>query len=225
MERVDPANYPAFGRLEQGYRMGIQLYRNYEFGPNAAMRNPSSRDTRADFLKDGGHNLAAVLSSFSGPVRRELIESLRILYDGIVDYRVAAGEKLYLEEANGVEIPAQRLSDGTLRYLCLLALLHHPAPPPLVVIEEPELGLHPDVIHVLANLMLRASKRMQLIVTTHSRQLIDALGEEPEAVVICDKEDGESQFRRLDGERMKAWLERYSLGELWSKGELGGNRW
>lgn len=83
-----------------------------------------------------------------------------------------------------------------------------PDPPSLVVIEEPELGLHPDVIHVLAGLMQRASKRMQLIVTTHSRQLIDALGEEPETVVVCEKENGESQFRRLDGERMKEWLNR-----------------
>lgn len=223
--RLDLEQYPALERLERGYRTGIQLYRNWEFGPNAQLRLPVLRDTRGDFLKDGGSNLAAVLSEFPSTVRQELIASLRDLYDGIAGYRVTSRGVLYLEETDGREIPAQRLSDGTVRHLCLLSILLHPEPPALVVIEEPELGLHPDVIHVVAELLRKASKRMQLIVTTHSRQLIDALGEEPEAVVVCEKEDGESQFRRLNGGRMKAWLDRYSLGELWSKGELGGNRW
>ena len=63
------------------------------------------------------------------------------------------------------------------------------------------------------------------MVTTHSRRLIDALGDQPESVVVCEKQDGETSFERLDPKRMKDWLERYSLGELWSIGELGGNRW
>jgi hypothetical protein len=64
-----------------------------------------------------------------------------------------------------------------------------------------------------------------LVITTHSRMLIDALGDDPECVVVCEKHDGESTFERLDGERMNVWLEKYSLGELWSIGEIGGNRW
>jgi predicted ATPase len=117
------------------------------------------------------------------------------------------------------------LSDGTLRYLCLLAILLHPDPPPFVAIEEPELGLHPDVIQHVATLLIDASRRTQLVVTTHSRRLIDELGDLPDSVVVCEKHDGESTFERLDGERMKHWLDRYTLGELWSSGELGGNRW
>jgi predicted ATPase len=150
------------------------------------------------------------------------------LFDGIVDVHLTVdggNVLLFLEESDGREIPATRLSDGTLRYLSLLAILLHPDPPPLVAIEEPELGLHPDVIPHLAELLVSASSRMQLVVTTHSRMLVDALGDHPSTIVVCEKENGESRMERLDPDTLKTWLEKYSLGDLWSKGELGGNRW
>ena len=100
------------------------------------------------------------------------------LFDGIVDVScpVTGGTvALFLEEEGGRSIPATRLSDGTLRYLSLLAVLLHPDPPPLICIEEPELGLHPDLLPTLSDLMCEASKRCQVIVTTHSDVLVDAL--------------------------------------------------
>ncbi|MDE2822100.1 MAG: AAA family ATPase [Chloroflexota bacterium] len=136
---------------------------------------------------------------------------------------------LSLKESGGRLITTARLSDGTLRYLTLLAILLHPEPPPLVAIEEPELGLHPDLIPEVAELMVKASERVQLVVTTHSRMLVDALTEYPSSVVVCSKENGESQFERLDEAHLKQWLEPYSasatLGDLWSSGDIGGNRW
>ena len=150
------------------------------------------------------------------------------LYHGIVDITcpVTGGTVgLYLEETDNRTIPATRLSDGTLRYLCLLAVLLHPDPPPLVVIEEPELGLHPDLLPKLTDLLRVASERMQLIVTTHSDVLVDALTEVPASVVVCEKHDGQTQVRRLDKDDLAHWLEDYRLGELWTSGELGGNRW
>ena len=122
-------------------------------------------------------------------------------------------------------IPAMRLSDGTLRYLSLLAILCHPAPPPLICIEEPELGLHPDLIPTIAKLLIDASQRTQLIVTTHSTELVSALWEHPESVVVCERRFGPTTFERLEPEKLRKWLEKYSLGELWSMGEIGGNRW
>ena len=122
-------------------------------------------------------------------------------------------------------MPATRLSDGTLRYLGLLAILCHPKPPPLVCIEEPELGLHPDILPGLADLLLEASERCQLIVTTHSDTLVAALTYTPESVVVCEKEKGQTRMKRLDKVELSRWLEKYRLGELWSSGELGGNRW
>jgi len=115
----------------------------------------------------------------SGRLRRnrwspssESASSLGKLYEGIKDFHLTAdggSVLLFLEEAGGREIPATRLSDGTLRYLCPLAILLHPEPTRLMVIEETELGLHPDVIPHIAELLVKASEHTQLVVTTHSR--------------------------------------------------------
>ncbi len=120
-------------------------------------------------------------------------------------------------------IPATRLSDGTLHYLCLLAILCHPEPPPVVCLEEPEIGLHPDVMPTLAELLLQASERTQLIVTTHSADLVSELSHVPEAVVVCERDDEGSCMQRLDAAELKEWLDRYTLGDLWRMGEIGGN--
>ena len=118
-----------------------------------------------------------------------------------------------------------RLSDGALRYLCLIAILCNPNPPPLICIEEPELGLHPDIIPMLSDLLIEASERTQLIVTTHSDVLLDTLNERPEVVMVCEKKEGQTQIKRLNAEELAANLEEYSLGKLWMDGSIGGNRW
>lgn len=223
----DPEHYPELAWLQQSYER-IALYRNWTFGPGTPLRREQSTHGRSDFLLDGGENLALVLSKIRARVKPDLLAALSKLYDGIEDITLTidgGNVLLFLEERGGREIPATRLSDGTLRYLCLLAILLHPEPPPLLVLEEPELGLHPDVIPTVADLLRHASQRTQLVVTTHSRMLVDALGDEPASVIVCGKEDGETRCERLDAERLKAWLEKFSLGTLWSMGELGGNRW
>lgn len=225
----DPERYPVLHWLQEQYGR-IGLYRSWTFGPDSEVRLSQSAHIRSDTLSDGGMNLALVLSRLPGHVRRELVASLSELFGEIEGFRiiVQGGEvSLALDESGGGdrEIPATRLSDGTLRYLYLLAILLDPEPPPLVAIEEPELGLHPDVIPHIAEIMVQASSRMQLVVTTHSRMLVDALSNHTSSIVVCEKENGESRFERLDPDRMKVWLDKYSLGELWSSGEIGGNRW
>ena len=120
---------------------------------------------------------------------------------------------------------ARELSDGTLRYLCLLAILLDPDPPPLICIEEPELGLHPDILPKLTDLLIEASGRTQLIVTTHSDIIVDALTEHPEAVLVCEKHAHQTELQRLAGHQLSDWLQHYRLGALWMQGELGGTRW
>ena len=122
-------------------------------------------------------------------------------------------------------IPATRLSDGTLRYLCLLAILCDPEPPPLICIEEPELGLHPDILPKLGDLLRAASQRTQIIVTTHSDILVDTMTDTPAAVVVCTRTQGQTLMERLNTVDLAEWLKRYRLGQLWTKGEIGGNRW
>ena len=95
----------------------------------------------------------------------------------------------------------------------------------MICIEEPELGLHPDVLPNLADLMKKASERCQLIVTTHSDILVDAMTDQPESVLVAEKTDQGTTLNRLNSEKLQPWLEKYRLGQLWTRGEIGGTRW
>ncbi len=228
-QREDPDLYPELGWLQDQYRQ-IRLYRNWEFGPDAGLRRSPRADEPSTFLTERGENLPLVLSRMRGDRRQAFVKSLQQLYDGIDDIHVEVGggrAELFLVERGRGEryIPASRLSDGTLRYMALAAILLDPEPPPLVVIEEPELGLHPDVVLSIGDMLVKASERTQLVVTTHSRVLINSLEDHASSVVVCEKRDGQTHMKRLDPDRLEEWLEKYSLGYLWSIGELGGNRW
>ena len=176
-------------------------------------------------------NLALVLNEMMNRpgLKGRLLEHMRDFYPFIEDINttiIGGTVQIFFHEKGLREaIPATRLSDGSLQYLCLLAVLCHPEPPTVICIEEPELGLHPDIIPEVGKLLIEASKRCQIFVTTHSDVLVDSLSDVPEAVVVCEKVDGATQMRRLDGESLKPWLEKYRLGELWTSGEIGGNRW
>jgi predicted ATPase len=160
--------------------------------------------------------------------RKRLIDYLQRFYSSAqhIATRIHGGTvQLFIDEGLDDLVPATRLSDGTLRYLSLLAILCHPTPPPIVCIEEPELGLHPDILPTIAELLKDASQRTQLIVTTHSDALVSALSDIPEAIVVCEPGPDGTQLRRLDRESLAEWLDRYSLGEIWRMGEIGGTRW
>jgi len=229
-QRRDPDLYPEITYLGNIYEQ-IRLYREWNLGRNTKARSPQSVDAPNDFLLEDASNLGLVLNMLEGKrsIYRNIEKRLREFYPSFdfIKLTVQGGTiQVFLYE-QGFEnpIPATRLSDGTLRYLYLLAVLCHPTPPPLICIEEPELGLHPDMIPSIADLLIDASHRTQLIVTTHSDILIDALSETPEAVIVCEKEHGATQMRRLEREHLQLWLEEYSLGGLWRSGEIGGNRW
>ena len=117
---------------------------------------------------------------------------------------------------------AHILSDGTLRFICLATLLLQPTHllPSTILIDEPELGLHPYAISVLADIFKQVSEYRQLIVSTQSVELINELS--PENVVVVDQENGASTFKRFSTEELSGWLEEYSMGELWKSNVLGG---
>jgi len=127
------------------------------------------------------------------------------------------------EEGFTAPLPAMRISDGTLRFIALLLVLLDPTPPPLVCIEEPELGLHPDALGILAELLEDASTRTQLIVTTHSEAMLSRLEHRPDAVLVAEHVGGGTRLERLDPDRFKFWIEKYGLGDAWRMGALGGN--
>ena len=116
-------------------------------------------------------------------------------------------------------LPSQ-ISDGTLRFICLATALLQPDPPSTILLDEPELGLHPYALTLLAGLIQKASIKTQVIVSTQSAALIDHF--QPEDIVIVERQDGESIFKRLKKEELNVWLDDYSLGELWQMNVVGG---
>jgi predicted ATPase len=229
-QRKDPDQYPEVTYLGSEYAK-IKLFREWNLGRSTQPRKPQPTDLPADFLVEDAANIALVLNdmeSRSG-LRASLMEQLREADESIVDFstRVLGGTiQLHLHYSGlKASVPATRLSDGTIRYLCLVAVLCHPEPPPLVCLEEPELGLHPDLLFKLADLLVDASHRMQLIVTTHSDVLVDGLTKVPEAVIVCEKQKGSTKMSRQSSADLAVWLKDYSLGLLWRRGEIGGNRW
>ena len=206
----------------------MRLYRDWTFGKLSPPRRGHSGDTNTGRLSENADNLAVVISRFASGQRKRLAECLDRFYGGIVDVSTPVHDgkaSVVIEEKSGRLIPATRLSDGTLRYLSLLTVLLDPHPPPLIAIEEPELGLHPDVVFGLAPLLVEASERTQLIVTTHSPTLIDALTDYPSSVVVCDKYDGQTRFKRVDPKALESWIGDQGLGEVWAGGGIGGNLW
>ena len=227
-QRRDPETYPEISYLADVYDK-IKIYREWYFGRNAVFRVPQKADMRNDRLEEDFSNLGLFLNRLRGVPKAKniILEALRDLYEGLDDFDVSieGGTVQVFFTEGDFTIPATRLSDGTLRYLCLLAILCDPAPPPLICIEEPELGLHPDIIPKVAYLLKAASERTQLVVTTHSDILVDAMTDRPDAVLVCEKHDGRTRIRRLDSKKLEEWLKDYRLGELWTSGELGGTRW
>lgn len=228
-QRSDPDTYPALAYLAQQYR-SIRVYRDFNMEGPSSMRRAQQPDLPSDFLEEDGRNLSLVLNDLQHQgMTRIIVEKLQAVYEDVKDIsvRVAGGtvQTFLWERGLSSPIPAARLSDGTLRYLCLLAILYHPAPPPLICLEEPEVGLHPDLISGLAKMLKEASQRTQLIVTTHSDLLVSKFSEEPEAVVVCERTPDGTTLERLDSGKLESWLEEYSLGDVWLRGGIGGTRW
>jgi len=123
------------------------------------------------------------------------------------------------EKGSDAYFNASSLSDGTLRFLCLTTLLLQPQLPAVVLLDEPELGLHPAAVTLLADLLSSAATRTQVIVATQSVTLVNQF--EPDSVWAVDREDNQSVFRHLNQADMTAWLDDYGLGELWEKNVLG----
>ena len=205
----------------------ITTFREWIFGAYSHLRNPQRADDPIDCLLPDARNLALVLNeiqhrddrTFNNALKRFLPRYARTstkIHGGTV--------QLFLHE-KGFQNPisSTRISDGTLRFLAILAALLAPSPPPLLCLEEPELGLHPDAVGLLAEILQDASNRMQLVVTTHSDALLSTLNNHAEAVLVCENNGEGTTVERLDSHRLASWLDDYRLGDLWRMGELGGN--
>jgi predicted ATPase len=225
-QRKEPDLYPELAWVSNAFS-SIQTFREWSFGRYAAVRQPQSATLPTTVLLPDASNLALILNQIEhgGAARRlnELLKRFLPRFERLSTLTQGGTIQFFLhEDTLSAPVPATRLSDGTIRFLAICAVLLQPSPPPLVCIEEPELGLHPDALSIIAELLVEASHRTQLIVTTHSDVLLSYLSQQPESVLVCESVGG-TLLRRLETEDMQSWLDQYRLGELWRMGQLGGN--
>lgn len=182
-------------------------------------------------LKPAADNLAAYLIRLKTEYPNEyqrIIDAIKLVapfFGGfIIRDPLPATVELEWFEQNDPDTPykAHVLSDGTLRFICLTTLLMQPSEllPDTVLIDEPELGLHPYAINLLADMIKQVAETKQVIVSTQSVELLNAF--EPENIIVAEREHGATIFKRLDQNMLAEWLEEYSLGELWKRNVLGG---
>jgi predicted ATPase len=206
------------------------VYHFHDTSPLAQMRRDQPLRDWNRFRHDAS-NIAPFLLNLRDdePGSYELIrDTVRLIAPFFDDFLLRPQTKGHDEQVRlewqqkGSDFPFQpnHLSDGTIRFVCLATALLQPELPATVVIDEPELGLHPYAISMLADLIKSASERTQVIISTQSPTLLDYF--EPEEVVVVNRKQGRSTFERLDADKLKAWLEDYSVGELWQKNVVQG---
>lgn len=225
-QRRDLYDYPEIAKLRHEFSR-IRTFREWGFGPGAPSRSASPIGNTPDKASSDARNLALAVNEIQYHGGGEFDAAMqRFLprYERASPLIAGSAVQLYLHE-KGLRkpIPATRVSDGTLRFLAILASLFAPIPPSLLCIEEPELGMHPDAVALLGELFVEASSRMQLVVTTHSDALLSALGGQVDSVLVCENNGRGTMVNRLDAERLAFWLKDYTLGDVWRMGEIGGN--
>jgi predicted ATPase len=209
-----------------------QSWRVYHFNDTSSAAPIKTTSDLHDnrFIRTDGRNLAAFLywlQEKSPDVFRNLTDVVRIVAPFFDSFQLQPSrlnpDKIrfeWRERASDEFRDSSSLSDGTLRFICIAALLLQPDLPSTILLDEPELGLHPYAVHILADLLRSAAARTQVIVATQSVTLVNQFG--PEDILVVDRIDGASVFRRLRQEEIDTWLDDYSLGELWEKNVLGG---
>ncbi|MDE0305257.1 MAG: AAA family ATPase [Albidovulum sp.] len=225
-QRKDPELYPEVTWIGRHFER-IQTFREWSFGRYASLRRPQPADLPENRLLPDSRNLAMLLNQVEHRDPTHFNDLLKKFFPRFerMSTRISGGTvQFYLHERDfRSAIPPTRLSDGTIRFIAILAILLAPEPPPLVCIEEPELGMHPDAVALIGELLVEASRRMQVIVTTHSDALVSVLSSDPEAVIACERPGMGTTLRRLDAGKLSHWLNDYGLGDLWRMGELGAN--
>lgn len=206
------------------------VYHFHDTSRTALMRQDSGIE-QTDRLQNDGSNLAAFLLSMreKHPDRYELIrktiQRIAPYFDDFELKVIKAKHEdqvrlTWRQKGKDYIFSPGHLSDGTIRFICLVTALLQPKPPSTIVVDEPELGLHPEALTILAGLLRSASSRMQIIAATQSPVLLSEF--EPDQVITVDQVDGATRFERLDPERLHSWLEDFSLGDLWLKGTVRG---
>jgi predicted ATPase len=211
------------------YLQEFDVYHFHDTGDQSPMKGKCNVDDNHRLNRDGS-NLAAFLYYLQEKHPKHFkriemtIRSIAPFFDRF-DLKPSRLNEQYIQlewkEKNYPDsyFNAYHLSDGTLRFICLATLLMQPIPPKTIIIDEPELGLHPVAVNKLASLIRKISSKSQVIISTQSINLIDNF--DPENIIVTDRKDNSSIFRRLNSKELESWLEEYTLGDIWGKNLFG----
>lgn len=221
--------YPEILR-SQDFLEKIFVYDAFDTSEVSLIRRATMSSFEIRLVEDGS-NLSDLLNLLKLNHRdsfAKIVDSLKGLNQGIedIDFRYIGGRiELHLIEKNlKSSISSLHISDGTLKFLCLLSIFYNPNRGNVICIDEPELGLHPDMINTLADAIKFASETSQIIVSTHSPLLLNAF--ELKNIIVFEKNDSNATIvKKLDEKDYKFWLDEYLPGEMWRAGAIGGNRW
>ncbi|MCP3963537.1 MAG: AAA family ATPase [bacterium] len=206
-----------------------KVYHFHDTSSSAKIKGKGNVDDNRILRPDAG-NLAAflyLLQETQPAILQNIVDTIRMVTPFFDTFNLQPDRlnprKIKLEwheRGSDGYFDGHALSDGTLRFICLATLLMQPELPTTILVDEPELGLHPYAVTVLAELLRSAATRTQVVVSTQSVTLVNQLS--PEDILIVDREGGESIFRRLEEGDLAAWMEDYALGDLWEKNVIGG---
>lgn len=224
------------GSYRPGFLESLKSWRKYHFQDVGRLAGPRksvpARDNRV--LKPNGSNIAPYLLRLSREhpdAYRRIVRDVRFAVPHFGEFRFPEADrddKISLEWSPrhdpDTTLGPLELSDGTLRYICLSTLLLQPPElqPSLILVDEPEAGLHPVAITLLAEMIDAVADGKQVIVATQSAQLVSEF--DPSDIIVAETEDGMTTFNRLDESQLGDWLNEYSLGDLWLMNHLGGRR-
>jgi len=232
---TDDANHST-GALIRGYLAKVGNYQFHDTSENSRIRTRVYVDDAQNLHRDGG-NLAAFLKMLRehqdwNRYYDRIVRHIRSVMPQFGDFELtplpSAADYVRLNwrdnSGNGYLFDPHQISDGTLRFMALATLLLQPPEllPSLIVLDEPELGLHPDAIGKLAGIIRMASHHAQVLLATQSTRLVDEF--DPEEIVIAERDTARNStiLRQLDPEGLRDWLDQYSLSQLWEKNVLGG---
>ncbi len=211
------------------YMQSFKIFHFHDTSPTAKIKHKGNIDDNS-FLRENGQNLAAYLYFLQEKHSKDfkkielVIKAIAPFFDSFVLQPDRIREDQirleWKEKDSDMYLNATHLSDGTLRFMALATLLLQPNLPKVIIIDEPELGLHPFAINKLAGLIKKASAQSQIIIATQSVNLIDNF--EPEDIITVDRKEKQSVFQRQSSETLKDWLQEYSIGDLWNKNVIGG---
>lgn len=210
------------------YLSSFRVYHFHDTSDDSAMKKSCNVHDN-QFLRTDGSNLAAFLYLLQENHPKSFLRIAKTIqsiapYFEAFDLKPLKSRPEFImlewkEKGSEKYFNAHNLSDGTLRFIALTTLLLQPDPPKTIIIDEPELGLHPFAIRKLGAMLRKASVESQIIVSTQSVGLVNEF--EAEDIITVDRADGQSVFHRLDNKRLSNWLEEYALGELWQRNLIG----